>query len=279
MANFKSVEAALKYFNTKYGHDPRYYWNSLSNNEKRNVTKASFGYKKEVSFDELKKAINDRLFNENGKIKHKNYIKKAYNKSPERYDALQKAYKNNKKLDKEIKSKKLQTNSDEYELLGDKFLLENDFSDADSDINFLNEDLLSSLSDKSKNSLLDVESSGKINKNNPLYESILNRATKFLPNKWKNNQIEEKDISKIFAYKNNIDPTITKKLLESGVNPEYFATIKVMDELDKNYTKDDLIPYLDDYVNNSPDKNYLENSTIEDVLDNFYDELISLGFK
>lgn len=256
MANFKSVDAALKYFNTKYGHDPRYYWNSLPQNVKSNLMKDSFGYKKEVSFDELKKAINNRLFKKDGSKKDFNMIKKYNNYDTKDYYDRKAA--NNRRYfgeKNETAQKNMQEINTELEKLGDEALIKG----------YIPRD------------------GGEIP------EELVNEVTKLLSRNMEKrnslqNAIEEIEIENPF--KDAPVKTYNKKekdkywLLEMDIPKEKIKYdplegLSLRIKYNKNFDLSELLPYIDDYVNNSPDKYYLENSELPDVLDQFRDYIRS----
>lgn len=247
MANFKSVEAALKYFNTKYGHDPRYYWNSLPQNVKSNLMKDSFGYKKEVSFDELKKTLNKRLFKEDGTKKSFKMLKKYNNYDTKNYYG-RRAMNNRRYFGEknEIAKKKMYEDNTELEKLGDEFLIKGyiprDGKEVPEDLIDEVVKLLSQNMEK-KNSLQNVIEDVEID--NPF---------KNAPVKTYNNK--EKNDYWLFE----MDKPKTKE-------PSKVNGLALKWKYDKNFQREDLFPYLDDFVDNHPDKYILENSGVSDVID------------
>lgn len=253
MANFKSVEAALKYFSTKYGRDPRYYWNSLPQNVKSNIMKDSFGYKKEVSFDELKKAINNRLFKEDGSKKDFNTIKKYNNYDTKGYYERKAA--NNRKYfgEKEEKSIKDMHDKDKYlERLGDEVLIKGYIPRDGQEIP---EELINEVA-----SLLSRNMEKKNSLQNVIEEIEIDNPFKDAPVKTYNNK--EKTSYWLF----NIDKPKEKELNKNN-------DLALKWKYDKNFQKENLFSYLDEFVNNHPDKYYLENSELPDVIEELINSL------
>lgn len=254
MANFRSVEAALKYFNTKYGHDPRYYWNSLPQNVKSNLMKDSFGYKKEVSFDELKKAINNRLFKEDGSKKDFNTIKKYNNYDTNNYYERKTA--NNRRYfgEKEEKSfKNMHDKNSELEKLGDEVLIKGYIPRDGEEIP---DELITEVT-----SLL----SRNMEKKNSLQKAIedveINNPFKDAPVKTYNDK--EKTSYWLF----DMDKPKEK------IKHDPYKSLALRMKYKKDFDDEELYAYIDDFVNNSEDKYYLENSGFHDVMEYFRDFL------
>lgn len=256
MATFKNVEAALKYFNAKYGHDPRYYWNSLSRNEQSNIMKDVFGYNREKSFDELKKAINNKLFNKDGTKRDYNSIKKNNNYDTNLYyDRKANEKRKNFEEKEEIIQKDLHKTDKYLERLGDEYLVKGFIPrDGEEIPEELVEEVTRLLSrnmnkEIKRNSLQDAVE--EIELSNPFENSpVKNYNNKEKINYW----LFDLDYPK---------PKETNKNNNLALKWKY----------DKNFQKDDLFPYLDEFVNNHPDKYYLENSELPDVLEELINSL------
>ena len=254
MANFKSVEAALKYFNTKYGNDPRYYWNSLPQNVKSNLMKDSFGYKKEVSFDELKKAINNRLFKEDGSKKDFNMIKKYNNYDTNSYYDRKAA--NNRKYfgEKEEKSSKnMHDKNIDLEKLGDEELIKGYIPRDGKEIP---EELVNEVV-----SLLSRNMGKKNSLQNAIEDVEIDNPFKDAPVKTYNDK--EKTSYWLF----DMDKP------KEEVKQDPFKNLSLRMKYNKNFDENELFSYIDDFVNNSEDKYYLENSELPDVMEYFRDFL------
>jgi len=253
MANFKSVEAALKYFNTKYGHDPRYYWNSLPQNVKSNLMKDSFGYKKEVSFDELKKALNKRLFKEDGSKKDFKMLKKYNNYDTNSYYDRKAA--NNRKYfgEKEEKSSKnMHDKNIVLEKLGDEELIKGYIPRDGGEIP---EELINEVV-----SLLSRNMGKKNSLQNAIEDVEIDNPFKDAPVKTYNDK--EKTSYWLF----DMDKPKEKELNKNN-------DLAMKWKYDKSFQKEDLFPYLDEFVNNHPNKYYLENSELPDVIEELINSL------
>lgn len=253
MANFKSVEAALKYFNTKYGHDPRYYWNSLPQNVKSNLMKDSFGYKKEVSFDELKKAINNRLFKEDGTKKDFKMLKKYNNYETKDY-YTRKAMNNRRYFGEkdEVAQKNMHEVNTELEKLGDEALIKGYIPRDGGEIP---EELVNEVV-----SLLSRNMGKKNSLQNAIEDVEIDNPFKDAPVKTYN------DKEKISYWLFDVDKPKEKELNRNN-------DLAMKWKYDKNFQREDLIPYLDEFVNNHPDKYYLENSELPDVIEELINSL------
>ena len=254
MANFKSVEAALKYFNTKYGHDPRYYWNSLPQNVKSNLMKDSFGYKKEVSFDELKKALNKRLFKEDGTKKDFNMLKKYNNYETKDY-YTRKAMNNRRYFGEkdEVAQKNMHEVNTDLEKLGDEELIKGYIPRDGGEIP---EELVNEVV-----SLLSRNMGKKNSLQNAIEDVEIDNPFKDAPVKTYNDK--EKTSYWLF----DMDKP------KEEIKQDPLKNLSLRMKYNKNFDDEELFSYLDEFVNNSEDKYYLENSELPDVMEYFRDFL------